>query len=146
MRNPYASYAENFAEQLPLNSDMARTIRRGDARLRLKELAIAEVSLCEQEWEFAAIVDPLQRRCAQHSFDMGCLIRFGCRADERTTFREILSGVAEHGGLTLFEAAKLANSICSQRNEVNRAMGQRNGQSVESGVTTISADAAGGSR
>ena len=77
---------------------------------------------------------------------MDCLIRLGCRADERATFREILAEVAEHGGSTMFEAATLANMICRQRTHVTELLGQRKGQSLKPGGLAVLGTVIAGSK
>lgn len=129
-RSPYASYAENLFDDFASNPKIAQTICCGDARIRLQELASAEDSLRERERDIATISDPMQREQLRHAFEMECLIRFGCRADERATFCEILTRVAQCGGSTLSQAAALAKTICEQRTQLTEALGQPSGQSA----------------
>lgn len=132
-RSPYASYAENLFDDFASNPKVAQAIRCADARVRLQELASAENSLCEREREIATISDSVQRGKLRHAFEMDCLIRFGCRADERATFCEILTRVAQCGGSTLSQAAALAKTICEQRTQLTEALGQTSGQSAALG-------------
>lgn len=142
--NPFASHAEHLIEQYPRDADVERIVRRGDARLRLQELTAAETSFAEQERNISAIADPLQRRQAGHQLNMDCLVRFGCRADEREIYRDVLAGVARQGDLTLFQAATMTSMIFRQRNQMRERLDQRSGQSGTITLPTGSAEAATG--
>ena len=113
--SPLDSYAKTLFEQYAAHSECGIAIRCGDARLRLQEILQVESAVKQQEAINAQITDKLVRQQAEHELNMQYLIQFGVRADERTQFRELLEQAAEHGGLSLREAANLTHAM-SQRN------------------------------
>ena len=108
--NPYQSQCPELLAQYSSTSDTGRNVRRGDAAVRLKEMLAAEASIREQEQIQAQIWDRIERLCAEHELNMQYLIQFGVTACERGVFQRILREVAEHGGLSLREAADLAHA------------------------------------
>ena len=126
-RNPLDSYAKKLFEQHPAHTEIGLAIRRGDAKLRLQEITQAESAVKQQEKMNANITDNISRIQAEHELNMQYLIQFGIRADQRRQFQQLLEQVAEHGGLSLREAANLSH-----------AFAQRNGSVDSSASTTLS--------
>ena len=89
---------------------IGRTVRQADAKLRLQQMVDAEESVCRQELANEAIKNRLEQMVAKQTLDMQYLIQYGVTAAEREQFRKILEEVAEHGGLSLQEAADLAHA------------------------------------
>lgn len=127
--SPLDSYAKTLFEQYPAHSECGITIRRGDARLRLQEILQVESAVKQQEAINTQITDNLARQQAVHELNMQYLMQFGVRADERTQFQQLLEQAAEHGGLSLQEAANLTH-----------AMSQRNGSAESSASTLVSSE------
>ncbi len=114
--NPLDSYAKKFFDQHAAHSEIGIALRQGDARLRLKEILQAE-SVVRQAEEFnAQITDNITRINAEHQLNMQYLIQFGVRVDERLQFQQLLEQVANHGGLSLREAANLTHAITQTSN------------------------------
>jgi len=109
-RNPYDSASPQLFADFPAGSAIGIHVRRGDAELRIQEMAEAEEGIREQEIVNAQITDRIERKQAEHQLNMEYLIRFGVSAAERAAFREILKAVAEHGGLSLRQAAEIARA------------------------------------
>jgi len=125
--NPFDSYAKKLFDQHSAHSEFGINIRRGDARLRLKEILQAESTVKQAEEFNAQITDNIARMSAEHELNMQYLIQYGVRADERAAFQQLLEQVSQHGGLSLREAANLTH-----------AMAQSNGSTDLSDSTTIS--------
>ena len=72
--------------------------------------------------------------------DMQYLIQFGVRACEREQFRTLLSQVAEHGGLSLSEAANLTHAMTQRKGSesdfASEAVSSDSMEIAESGKTT----------
>ncbi len=117
--NPLDSYAPKLFDQHPAHSELGIALRRGDARLRLKEILQAESAVQQQEIINEQITDNIARMQAEHELNMQYLIQFGVRADERLQFQQLLEQVAEHGGLSLREAANLTHVIAQQNGAVD---------------------------
>ena len=108
--HPLESYAPDLFNRDSPTSDFGITIRKGDARLRLQEMRRVEEATSRQEQLDAEIADNITRMNAEHALNMQYLIEFGVRADERYEFQRILCETAEHGGMSLREAANLAHA------------------------------------
>tara|TARA_R110002111_G_scaffold164386_3_gene230572 strand:- start:25424 stop:25846 length:423 start_codon:yes stop_codon:yes gene_type:complete len=117
--NPLDSYAPNLFEQYQASSEIGIAIRRGDARLRLQEIRQSETAVKHQEALDAQISDHIAREQAEHQLNMQYLIQFGVRADERLQFQQLLEQIAEHGGLSLREAANLTHVIAQRNGSVD---------------------------
>lgn len=110
-RNPYHSYAGKLFDEYPAHSEIGRILRRGDAKKRLAEMDEVEAMIAQQERQHAEVADRIARTMAEHELNMHYLMHFGVRADEREEFRQLLGETADHGGLSLVEAANLAQAL-----------------------------------
>ncbi|QDU52981.1 hypothetical protein [Gimesia panareensis] len=117
--NPFDSYAPKLFEQHPASSETGIAIRRGDAWLRLQEIRQSEAAVKHQEAINTHISDNIAREQAEHQLNMQYLIQFGVRADERLQFQQLLEQIAEHGGLSLREAANLTHVIAQRNGSVD---------------------------
>lgn len=109
-RNPLHSYCPILFEHYTPHSELGIALRKGDARLRLKEMDAAEPTVRSQEAINLMVRDRLIRMQAEHELDLQYLLQFGVFAAERETFRQILEEVSRHGGLSLRQAADLAHA------------------------------------
>ncbi|MCA9068801.1 MAG: hypothetical protein KDA84_07760, partial [Planctomycetaceae bacterium] len=106
-RDPYEGWAAEMRDRYPVTSEFGRSLRRADAKKRLQEMTAVEEEIRNREAQHAEIADRIARFIADHELQMQYLIHFGVRAEEREMFRHILEDVANHGGLTLRQAADL---------------------------------------
>ncbi len=113
--NPLDSYAKKLFDQHSSDSEFGIILRRGDARLRLKEILQAESTVKQQEELNNQITNNISRIQAVHELNMQYLIQFGVRADERQQFQQLLEQTAETGNLSLRQIANLTHVI-SQSN------------------------------
>ena len=135
-KNPLDSYAKNLFDQYAAHSEIGIALRQGDARLRLKEILQAE-SVVKQAEEFnEQITDNIARINAEHELNMQYLIQFGVRADERLQFQQLLEQVANHGGLSLREAANLTHVIASQNGSGDSSDLSPSSSTVSSGLSS----------
>ena len=116
--NPLDSYAKELFDQHPADSEFGIILRRGDARMRLKEILQAESTIKQQEELNKKIADNIVRQQVEHQLNMQYLIQFGVRADERQQFQQLLEQTAESGNLSLRQIANLTHVI-SQSNGSN---------------------------
>lgn len=128
-RSPLDSYAKTLFEQHSAHSECGIALRRGDARLRLREILQSESAVKQQEILNARITDHIARQQAEHALNMQYLIQFGVRADERQQFQQLLEQVAEQGYLSLREIANRTHVLA-----------QRNGSEDLSASTTVSSE------
>ncbi len=127
-RNPLDSACPTLFDLYPPCSELGIALRKGDARLRLREMDDAESGVRERERETAAIENRLQRMTAQHELDVQYLIEFGVSAAERAVFHQILGEVAQNGGLSLREAANLAHA--RRRSADSEKAGRKGGTGI----------------
>ncbi|MEX1096265.1 MAG: hypothetical protein WED34_09465 [Planctomycetales bacterium] len=120
-RNPLDSAAPTLFAAYPAASTIGIHVRRGDARLRLREMAEAEGTIRRQEQCNAQITDRIARQIAESQLRLQYLIEFGVSSAERETFRHVLEQVAQHGGLSLREAANLAHAQHAAGTEIAAA-------------------------
>ncbi len=113
--NPLDSYAKKLFDQHTSDSEFGIILRRGDARLRLKEILQAESTVKQQEELNQQINDNIARQQVEHQLNMQYLIQFGVRADERQQFQQLLEQTAETGNLSRRQIANLTHVI-SQSN------------------------------
>ncbi len=109
-RHPFESCVPELAKLHAPDSPVGITLRKADARKRLKELLEAEEGIAQQQCTIAKIDDDIERFNAEHEFNMQHLIQFGITLDEREEMIRILEDVSETGGMSLREAAKEAHA------------------------------------
>ncbi|MDP1796786.1 MAG: hypothetical protein Q8K78_04860 [Planctomycetaceae bacterium] len=109
-RNPYDGTHSDFRGEYAATTPMGRAVRQSDAITRLQAMAAAEVAMVARERMNAEIADRLARMNAEHQLNMQYLIQFGVSADARCAFQVLRHVIAQHGGLTLQEAANLVHA------------------------------------
>lgn len=112
---------------------VGRTLRKGEAKLQQRRMEEAEAETCQKEQRQRDITDRIARLTAEQELNIQYLIAFGVRASERQAFQRILRDTAEHGGLTLREAARLARAQTDAHNE-NSQFDVAGGESQTSSV------------
>ncbi|QDT38398.1 hypothetical protein [Stratiformator vulcanicus] len=116
-QDPLAGEIPSVLENYGVDTTTGRLLRQGDAKLMLKRMAEAEETIAEQERINREVTDRIELSVAEKRLELQYLIEFGVRASERQAFQVLLSEVAEHGGLTLREAAGLAHARMTAINQ-----------------------------
>ncbi|MEZ6133113.1 MAG: hypothetical protein R3C59_30965 [Planctomycetaceae bacterium] len=90
---------------------LGRRVRRLDARTHLRVMADVESTVLRQQHLNQQITDRIARMHAEHQLQMSYLMEFGVLVEERQILNRVLAEVAEHGLLTLREAARATHEI-----------------------------------
>jgi hypothetical protein len=109
-KEPITGTPKDFLEQYPAHSHVGNLARRHDAKAMIAAIQQVEQEVKEREQINAQCSERIDRMTAEHHLNMDYLFTFGVRCEHRDELIRILQENTDHGGMSLQEAAALANA------------------------------------
>ena len=100
----------DFLEKYPAHTHVGKLARQHDAKELIAAIQQMEQEVKEREQINAQCGDRIERMTAEHQLNMDYLFTFGVRCEHRDELLRILQENTLHGGMSLQEAAALANA------------------------------------
>lgn len=107
-QHPLEGALPEWLKEYHAQTEMGRTLRKGDAKAHLKKLDSGKRELDRQLENDLNIVNRCERITAQCETAIWFLMTYGIDPDEYESFRTVLEETAQHGKYTLKEAARIA--------------------------------------
>lgn len=106
--NPFDGNLPEMRQEYGSNTELGRIIRREDAKQMLQRMDAVEQQTSLEEGTAIACACRIEEQMQLHRISIEYRLHFGVAARERHAYRLLLQQIAEHGGLTLREASRLA--------------------------------------
>ena len=100
----------DFLEKYPAHSDIGKLARQHDAKAMIAAIEKTEQEVEQRERANAQIENRIDRMVVEHQLNMDYLFTFGVRCENREELMRVLQEASHHGGISLQQAAALANA------------------------------------